>query len=447
MPGKKFYSSLYFRVMVGIAIGILLGFQAPEFAKELKPLGTGFIALIRMMIAPIIFGTVVAGIAKMGDMKKVGRVGIKALIYFELVTTLALAIGLVMVHVIGPGVGMNVDPSSLDTKGIAKFTTGAHDLSTVGFILNIIPSSVVDAFAKGDILQVLLFSCLFGFALAHMGKKGERVVQFIDEFTHGMFVAIGYIMKLAPFGAMGAIAFAVGNFGGKTLGGLGLLLLGVYGTAFLFIVVVLGTIAKLNGFSLWKFFLYIKEEFFIVMGTSSSETVLPRLMAKLENAGCAQSVVGLTIPTGYTFNLDGTSIYLTMAAVFIAQATNTHLTFGQELTILGILLLTSKGAAAVAGGGFICLAATLSSIPTLPVAGLVLLLGVDWFMATCRALTNLMGNGVATIVVANWENALDKDRLHSVLSGDAAMEQQLEESPEEALVREAAPVTYNPKKA
>ena len=431
MAGKKLYNSLYIRVMIGIGIGIILGILFPGLAKDLKPLGTGFIALIKMMIAPIIFGTVVVGIAKMGDMKKVGRVGIKALVYFEVITTLALGIGLVMVHILQPGVGMNVDPASLDTKGIATYTSGAHDMSMVGFLLHIIPSSVVDAFAKGEILQVILFSCLFGFALSHMGKKGENVVHFIDEFTNGLFVAIGYIMKLAPLGAMGSIAFAVGSFGLGTLKGLGLLLVGVWGTAFLFVVLVLGTVARLNGFSLWKFWKYIKEEFFIVLGTSSSETVLPRMMAKLENMGCAQSVVGLTIPTGYTFNLDGTSIYLTMAAVFIAQATNTHLTFGQEMTILGVLLLTSKGAAAVAGGGFICLAATLSTIPTLPVAGLVLLLGVDWFMSNARALTNLIGNGVATVVVANWENALDKERMRCVLDGETVLEA---EEPEMALV-------------
>jgi len=435
VQGKKFYQTLYFQVIVGIAIGIALGFLAPSAAKDLKPLGTGFIKLIKMMIAPIIFGTVVVGIAKMGDMKKVGRVGVKALIYFEALTTLALVLGLAMVHIINPGVGVNADVSKLDTSGITQFTNGSHHLTTLQFVMNIIPNSVVDAFARGEILQVLLFSCLFGFALAHMGKKGEKVLQFIDEFTHNMFVAIGFIMKLAPLGAMGAMAFAVASFGGNTLTGLLKLLLSVYATAFLFVFIVLGTIAKLNGFSLWKFLKYIKEEFFIVMGTSSSETVLPRLMAKMENAGCAQSVVGLVIPTGYTFNLDGTSIYLTMAAVFIAQATNTPLSFGQELTILGILLLTSKGAAAVAGGGFICLAATLSTVPTLPVAGLALLLGVDWFMATCRALTNMIGNGVATIVVARWENALDKNRLKCVLDGDYEL---AAEEPEEVLAMEPA---------
>jgi aerobic C4-dicarboxylate transport protein len=433
MAGKRFYHALAFQVAVGIAIGITLGFIRPDWAVALKPLGTGFIKLIRMMIAPIIFGTVVVGIAKMGDMKKVGRVGIKAIVYFEVLTTIALVIGLIMVHVIQPGVGVNADPSQLDTKGIAQFTGPGKMMSTVDFIMNIIPNTVVDAFAKGEILQVLFFACLFGAALAAMGERGRSVVHFIDEFTQGLFKAIGYIMKVAPLGAMGAIAFAVASFGGGTLKSLGLLLVGVYGTAFLFIAVVLNIVAKIAGFSLWKFLKYIKEEFFIVMGTSSSETVLPRLMVKLENAGCARSVVGLTIPTGYTFNLDGTSIYLTMAAVFIAQATNTHLTFGQEMTILGILLLTSKGAAAVAGGGFICLAATMSAIPTLPVAGLALLLGVDWFMATCRALTNMVGNGVATIVVARWENALDKAKLDRVLNAES---EEMADAPEELMIEE-----------
>ena len=435
MQKKPFYKSLAFQVFIGICIGVALGFLYPSFAKELKPFGVGFIKLIKAMIAPIIFGTVVTGIAKMGDMKKVGRVGLKAIIYFEVLTTFALVIGLVMVHVVQPGVGLNADPASLDIKGLSAFTTGAQHLSTVDFLMNIIPMSVVDAFAKGEILQVLLFSCLFGAALAHLGKRGENVLHFIDDFTKGMFVVIGYIMKLAPLGAGGAMAFAIASFGGHTLTALLYLLASVYGTAILFVVVVLGIVSKLAGFSLWKFFLYIKEEFFIVMGTSSSETVLPRLMVKLENAGCAPAVVGLVVPTGYTFNLDGTSIYLTMAAIFIAQATNTPLTWGQEATILGVLLLTSKGAAAVAGGGFICLAATMSTIPTLPIAGLALLLGVDWFMATCRALTNMIGNGVACIVVAKWENAINLKQLHCVLNGETWQEAQ---EPEEIMATEEA---------
>ena len=429
---KRFYSSLLFQVSVGIIIGVTLGFVNPDIAKQLKPLGIGFIKMIKMMIGPIIFGTVVVGIAKMGDMKKVGRVGVKALVYFELVTTIALILGLIVVNIVQPGAGLNADPAKMDMKGISAFTTGAKSLSTVDFLMNIIPSSVVDAFAKGEILQILFFSCLFGAALSAMGDKGKAVVHIIDEFTHGMFKGIGYIMRLAPLGAGGAMAFAIGSFGSATLSTLGMLLASVYGTAIFFVIFILGTIAKISGFSLWKLFKYIKEEFFIVMGTSSSETVLPRIMAKLENAGIQKSVVGLVIPTGYTFNLDGTSIYLTMAAVFIAQAFNINLPISDQITMLLIMLLTSKGAAAVAGGGFICLAATLSAINTgVPVVGLALLLGVDWFMATCRALTNLMGNCVAGVVVARWEDSIDMARFHKVLNNETVVEA---ESPEQELI-------------
>ena len=429
---KRFYSSLLFQVSVGIIVGVTLGFVNPDIAKQLKPLGIGFIKMIKMMIGPIIFGTIVVGIAKMGDMKKVGRVGVKALVYFELVTTIALILGLIVVNIVQPGAGLNADPAKMDMKGISAFTTGAKSLSTVDFLMNIIPSSVVDAFAKGEILQTLFFSCLFGAALSAMGDKGKAVVHIIDEFTHGMFKGIGYIMRLAPLGAGGAMAFAIGSFGSATLSTLGMLLASVYGTAIFFVVFVLGTIAKIAGFSLWKLFKYIKEEFFIVMGTSSSETVLPRIMAKLENAGIQKSVVGLVIPTGYTFNLDGTSIYLTMAAVFIAQAFNINLPISDQITMLLIMLLTSKGAAAVAGGGFICLAATLSAINTgVPVVGLALLLGVDWFMATCRALTNLMGNCVAGVVVARWEDSIDMARFHKVLNNETVVEA---ESPEQELI-------------
>jgi aerobic C4-dicarboxylate transport protein len=429
---KKFYSSLLFQVSVGIIVGVTLGFVNPDIAKQLKPLGIGFIKMIKMMIGPIIFGTIVVGIAKMGDMKKVGRVGVKALVYFELVTTIALILGLIVVNIVQPGAGLNADPAKMDMKGISAFTTGAKSLSTVDFLMNIIPSSVVDAFAKGEILQILFFSCLFGAALSAMGDKGKAVVHIIDEFTHGMFKGIGYIMRLAPLGAGGAMAFAIGSFGSATLSTLGMLLASVYGTAIFFVIFILGTIAKIAGFSLWKLFKYIKEEFFIVMGTSSSETVLPRIMAKLENAGIQKSVVGLVIPTGYTFNLDGTSIYLTMAAVFIAQAFNINLPISDQITMLLIMLLTSKGAAAVAGGGFICLAATLSAINTgVPVVGLALLLGVDWFMATCRALTNLMGNCVAGVVVARWEDSIDMARFHKVLNNETVVEA---ESPEQELI-------------
>ena len=412
---KSFFSTLLFKVTVGIVIGIILGLFWPKFATDLRPLGIGFIKMIRCLIAPIIFGTVVVGIAKMGDMKKVGKVGLIALIYFEVVTTIALIIGLIVVNVIQPGVGINADPKALDVGQIAKFTASAKQLSTVDFLMNIIPTTVVDSFATGEILQVLFISVLFGVALASMGEKGKQVVHIVDEFTHGFFKCIYYIMQLAPFGAGGAIAFAVAKFGSGTLAGLVYLLGCVWATAFFFVVNVLGAICWMAGFSFFKLFRYILEEFLIVCGTSSSETVLPRLISKMENVGVQPAVVGLVIPTGYSFNLDGTSIYLTMAAVFIAQAFNVQLSLGEQLQILLVLLITSKGAAAVAGGGFICLAATLSSLQTLPVSGLVLLLGVDWFMATCRALTNMIGNSVACIVVGQWVKSVDKQRMHAIL--------------------------------
>ena len=414
---KSFFNSLLFRVSIGIAIGVALGIYYPDIAQSLRPLGIGFIKLIRFLIAPIIFGTIVVGIAKMGDMTKVGRVGIKALVYFEVVTTFAMVIGLFVVNWLKPGVGINADPNSLDVGQIAKYTEGAKHLSTTDFFMNIIPDTVVDAFAKGDILQVLFFAVLFGMAMASLGERGSKVVHLIDDVTHGLFKCIHYIMQLAPIGAGAAIAFAVAKFGSSTLSGLGQLLLGVWGTAFLFVVVVLGSICKLAGFSLWKLLKYISEEVFIVLGTSTSETVLPRLISKLEKLGIEPAVVGLVIPTGYSFNLDGTSIYLTMAAVFIAQAFNIDLPLEQQLTILLVLLLTSKGAAAVAGGGFICLAATLASTKSLPISGLVLLLGVDWFMSTCRSMTNMIGNAVACVVVAKWEKLIDSKRMLAILDG------------------------------
>jgi aerobic C4-dicarboxylate transport protein len=408
---------LYVQVLIGIAIGTVLGFVAPDTAAAMKPLGDAFVKLIKMVIAPIIFATVVVGIAKIGDMKEVGRVGIKALVYFELVTTLALLIGLVVVNVVQPGHGINADPKTLDARAVASYATQAKSLSTVDFLLNIIPSSVVDAFAKGEILQVLLFSVLFGLSLAHFGDRGKPVIEFVEQVQNVFFGVISFIMKFAPLGAFGAMAFTIGRYGIGALVSLGSLMAAVYITCFLFVTVVLGTIARATGFSIWKFLKFIKEELLIVLGTSSSESVLPRIMSKLERAGCEKSVVGLVVPTGYSFNLDGTSIYLTMAAIFIAQATNVELSLGQQLTILGVLLLTSKGAAAVTGGGFITLAATLSTIDTLPVAGLALLLGVDRFMSEARAITNLIGNGVATVVVSAWENELDRERFAAALDG------------------------------
>jgi aerobic C4-dicarboxylate transport protein len=375
-----------------------------------------------MIIAPIIFCTVVTGIAGMEDMKKVGRVGVKALLYFEIVSTLALAIGLLVVSVIRPGAGMNADVSKLDTKALESFTAKAQSHGTVDFLTNIIPNTVVDAFAKGDILQVLFFSILFGFALSMLGPRGKVVFNLIDEVAHVLFGVVGIIMKAAPIGAFGAMAFTIGKFGLGSLGKLGMLMVSFYLTCLLFVFIVLGAIAKLCGFSILKFIKYIKEELLIVLGTSSSESVLPRMMAKLENLGCSKSVVGLVIPTGYSFNLDGTSIYLTMTAVFVAQATNTRLTLIQTLTILGVLLLSSKGAAGVTGSGFITLAATFAAVPTIPVAGLALILGVDRFMSEARALTNLVGNGVATMVVSSWERELDKDRMSRVLNKESEAE-------------------------
>jgi aerobic C4-dicarboxylate transport protein len=428
---KPLYKSLYFQVVVAIVVGILLGYFFPETGAAMKPLGDGFIKLIKMIIAPIIFCTVVVGIAGMENMKTVGKTGGYALLYFEAVSTLALIVGLVMINVLQPGAGMNVDPATLDTKSVAQYAAPGKMQSTTDFLLNVIPNTVVDAFAKGEILQVLLFSVLFGFALHAFGAKGKPVFEFIDKVSHVLFGIVGIIMRVAPIGAFGAMAFTIGKYGVGTLLSLAKLMGTFYATCLLFIFVVLGIIAKLHGFGIWKFVKYIKEELFIVLGTSSSESVLPRMIAKLENLGVKKSVVGLVIPTGYSFNLDGTSIYLTMAAVFIAQATNTPLTLTQELTLLGVLLLTSKGAAGVTGSGFIVLAATLSAVGHVPVAGLALILGIDRFMSEARALTNLIGNGVATVVVGRWCGEVDMDRVRRHLDRETADEA---ESPEQVLV-------------
>ncbi len=412
---KKFYQHLYIQVLTAITFGILLGHFYPETAITMKPLGDGFIKLIKMIIAPIIFCTVVNGIAGMQDMSKIGRVGVKALLYFEVVSTLALIIGLIVVHIIRPGEGMNVDVSALDIKNLSAYTDGIKNHNSVEFLLNVIPASVVDAFAKGEILQVLLFSILFGFSLAAMKETGAEVVTFINKLATVLFGIVETIMKLAPIGAFGAMAFTIGKYGITSLAPLAKLMGSFYLTCLLFIFIVLGIIAKYAGFNIVRFIIYIKEELLIVLGTSSSESVLPRIITKLENLGCSKSVVGLVIPTGYSFNLDGTSIYLVMAAIFVAQATNTPLNLTQELTILGVLLLTSKGAAGVSGSGFVTLAATLSVLPSIPIAGLALILGIDRFMSEARALTNLIGNGVATVVAAKWENALDVQKMQSIL--------------------------------
>jgi aerobic C4-dicarboxylate transport protein len=415
---RPIYRSLYAQVIFAVVCGVLLGHFYPQLGEAMKPLGDAFIKLIKMIIAPIIFCTVVVGIAGMKDMKKVGKTGGLALLYFEIVSTLALIVGLVIVNVLKPGAGMNVDAATLDTKSIAAYTGPGKMTGTVDFLLNIIPTSVVDAFAKGEILQVLLFAVLFGFALHKFGGRGTLVFDLIEKTSHVLFGIVGIIMKAAPIGAFGAMAFTIGKYGIGSLFSLGKLMGAFYLTCLIFIFVVIGAIARFHGFSIWKFIKYIREELLIVLGTSSSESVLPRMMEKMENLGAKKATVGLVIPTGYSFNLDGTSIYLTMAAVFIAQATNTPMTLTQEITLLAVLLLTSKGAAGITGSGFIVLAATLSSVGHVPVAGLALILGIDRFMSEARALTNLIGNGVATLVVAKWTGDLDMNRLQAGLNNE-----------------------------
>ena len=385
----------------------------------MKPLGDGFIKLIKMIIAPVIFCTVVAGIATMGDIKDLGRIGVKTLLYFEVVTTpLALIIAMVVVNVLQPGAGINADPASLDPKAVSAYASSAQQLTAVQFILNVIPSTLVDAFARGDILQVLLVSILFGVALLRLGEAGRPLLTLIERGSDALFGVVRIIMQAAPIGAFGAMAFTIGTYGIGTLVSLGRLMAAFYLACAIFIFAGMGLIARMSGFSLWKFVKYIREEILIVLGTSSSESVLPRIMAKLEHLGCSRRVVGLVIPTGYSMNLDGTSIYMAMASIFIAQATNTPLSFSQQLGILAILLLTSKGAAGVTGSGFVTLAATLSAIPALPVAGLTLLIGIDRFMSEARAITNLIGNALAAVVVARWEGALDTERMARILNGD-----------------------------
>ncbi|WP_243311454.1 C4-dicarboxylate transporter DctA [Fundidesulfovibrio agrisoli] len=439
MAGKKIYKTLYFWVLFGIALGVVIGLipETKAFASKLEPLAKTFIKMVKMVIAPIIFCTVVTGIAKMGDMGKVGRVGLKAMIYFWTMTLFALAIGLCVVNITKPGVGMDeyAHKMQADAAGMKKVEAYAGEtkkLTTVEFLTNIVPDSVVGAFSKGDILQVLFFSILFGTGLSALGDRARNVAQFIDEFAKGMFKVVHYVMYFAPFGAFGAMAVVVSTQGVDALLALGRLMIDVYATCLLFIFVVLWAVCKISGFSLWKYLKYISEEILLVLGTSSSEAALPRMMAKMENAGADQSVVGLCLPMGYSFNLDGTCIYLTMATVFLAQATNTPLTLPDQLYILFVLLLTSKGAAAVTGGGFITLAATLGAVGNIPLASLTLLLGVDRFMSEARAITNLIGNGIATIVVAGWEGALDRPKLARVLDGNVLDE--MADDPEDALI-------------
>lgn len=418
---KKIVSSLYFQVILAITIGICLGHVYPSLGADMKPLGDGFVKLIKMIIAPVIFCTVVTGIAGMESMKAVGKTGAIALIYFEVVSTLALVIGLCVVNVLQPGAGMNVDPSSLDASAISVYADQAQSQGIIPFLLDVIPASVIGAFAGGNILQVLLFAVLFGFSLHHIGEKGKPIFNIIDGFSQVIFGIINMIMKLAPNGAFGAMAFTIGKYGIGSLVQLGQLIASFYLTCLLFIFLVLGSIAKANGFSIVRFIAYIREELLIVLGTSSSESVLPRMLVKMEALGCKKSVVGLVIPTGYSFNLDGTSIYLTMAAVFIAQATNTPLDLFHQLTLLVVLLISSKGAAGVTGSGFIVLAATISAVGHLPLAGLALILGIDRFMSEARALTNLIGNGVATLVVARYCDQLDEATMQDALAKPVAV--------------------------
>jgi aerobic C4-dicarboxylate transport protein len=427
---KPLYYHLYFQVVCAILIGIVLGHFYPALAVKMQPLGEAFIKAIKMLIAPIIFCTVVHGIASMNDMKKVGRVGLKAILYFEVVTTLALIVGLIIVNLWRPGAGMNVDPSAIDTKSIQSYATQAKSQNTVDYLLHIIPATVVGAFSEGEILQVLFISIMFAFALHMAGGRGKAVLSVIESAAQVFFGIVGIVMRAAPLGAFGAMAFTIGKYGIGSLASLAELMAAFYTTCLIFVFGVLGTIARLTGFSILRFIRYIKEELLIVLGTSSSEAVLPRMIAKMEILGCDESVVGLVIPTGYSFNLDGTCIYLTMATLFLAQATNTDLSLAQQIGILAILLLTSKGAAGVTGSGFIVLAATLSSVGTIPVASIALILGIDRFMSEARALTNLVGNGVATVVVAKWENALDMARLQRHLAGTSGAEA---DAPEKAL--------------
>jgi len=415
VSSRRFVPTLYVQVLVAIAVGVLLGYFLPHVGETMKPLGDGFIKLIKMLITPIVFCTVVAGIAGMERMKQLGRTGALALVYFEVVSTLALLIGLLIVNVARPGDGMNVDPTTLDASAVEQYAGGSRVGSTTEFLLNIIPASVVDAFAKNEILQVLLFSILFGIALHSAGDRSRMVREFIDRLSHVLFGVIGIVMKAAPLGAFGAMAFTIGKYGVGTLFSLAKLMICFYATCFAFVFIVLGLIARLHGFAIWAFIKYIREELLIVLGTSSSESVLPRMLAKLEHLGIRKSVVGLVIPTGYSFNQDGSAIYLTVALVFLAQATGTSLDLMQQLTLLGVLLLTSKGAAGVTGSGFVVLAASLTALGYVPTAALALILGIDRFMSEARALTNLIGNGVATIVVAKWCGALDEPVMRTRL--------------------------------
>ena len=414
--GKPLYAHLWFQVLVSMGLALILGYLSPAKAVAMKPLGDAFIRLISMVITLIIFCTVVSGIAGMQDMRKVGRIGGKALLYFEIISTLALVVGLVVGNLVQTGRGFNANPATLDAREVSAYAGQAKAQSLPDFLMHIIPNTIVDAFAKGDILEVLFVALLFGFALSALGPRGKPLVDLVEALTHAVFKVVGILMKFAPLGAFGAMAFTVGKYGIASLGPLAKLVLIFYLTCMVFVLVVMGGVARLAGFGIIKFLIYIKEEILLVLATSSSETVLPTLMEKMERLGCSKSLVGLVVPTGYTFNTDGTSIYMTLAALFVAQATNTHLGLLQQVTILGVAILTSKGASGVQGAAFIALVGTLMVIPGIPVAGMALILGIDRFMSMFRALVNMIGNGVATLVIARWENELDRETLRRNLA-------------------------------
>ncbi len=412
----KSLSKLYVQVVIGIIAGVLVGHFFPDIGSQLKPLGDLFIKLIRMLLAPIIFASVVVGIARMNDLHEAGRVGVKAVLYFEVASTIALLVGLVVVNVFKPGSGMNVDPTQIDSSAISSYAHAAQQHGLLGFFMSIVPNSIVGAFANGDILPIIFFSVLLAISLAKLGPRAAPFVDMLDIFLHGMFGVVRIVMYVAPIGAFGGMAFTIAKYGIGTLASFGQLMLCLYLTSIIFVVAVLGLVMRMCGLSLWKYLRYIRDEIFITLGTASTEAVLPQMLIKMEKLGCSRPVVGMVLPTGYTFNADGTAIYLTMAALFIAQAMNLHLTIWDQLLLLGVMLLTSKGSAGVAGAGFVALAATLATMHKVPVSGLVLLLGVDRFLNEARAVTNLIGNGVATIVVARWEGALDMDKARATLN-------------------------------
>ncbi|WP_294137971.1 dicarboxylate/amino acid:cation symporter [Sphingobium sp.] len=430
---KGLASQLYVQVIVAIILGALLGHFWPAYGEAMKPLGDGFIKLVKMIIAPVIFLTIVTGIAGMKELGSVGRVAGKAFAYFLTFSTLALVVGLIVANVVQPGAGMNIDPATLDGGAVADYAAKAHESTLTGFLLGVIPTTLVSAFTDGNILQILLIAILFGIAISMVGEPAAPVIRFMERLSLIVFKLVSILMRAAPVGAFGAIAFTIGKYGVGSLANLGALVATFYLTSLLFVVVVLGSVARLTGFSIFKLLRYLKAELLLVLGTSSSEAALPNLIEKMERAGCEKSIVGLVVPTGYSFNLDGTNIYMTLAALFIAQATGVELTLGQELLLLGVAMLSSKGAAGVTGAGFITLAATLSIVPTVPLAGMALILGVDRFMSECRSLTNFIGNAVATIVVARWEGGLDREKLNAALDGRLPAPEVVEASPQAVL--------------